>query len=121
MIQRVVLVALMLGVSVPVGATDLTNDGLRKLCTKKTIVYNRQGDRVGEKLDEYCSAYLLATLDALRNLPGSECKNTDEKAPEYLLTVYETFSKEKKVSAAESASKTLLQAYRRAFDCRASQ
>jgi hypothetical protein len=111
------LLVLMLLLSPRAFSEETTNDKLLKQCADKTIVVNREGQRVGEKLGGYCAAYLSATLDALKNTPGAKCKNQNEGQPEYLLSVYETYVKEKKVAGTDSASKTLLSAYRRALDC----
>jgi len=99
-------------------AADLSNEGLRERCNKKTLVFNRAGEKVGERPDGFCSAYLSATLDALKNIPGSDCKGAEDREPEYLLSVYEMYVRDQKIAGAESASKTLLLAFRRAFDCR---
>jgi hypothetical protein len=98
-------------------AAPVSNDRLRESCSKKTIVYNRQGDRIGEGFDDYCRGYLQATLDVLANQPGSRCKLSSDQSPEYLLSVYQKYIADKRVPGGESAAQTLLAAYRRAFDC----
>lgn len=100
------------------GAADISNEGLRERCSKKTLVFNGRGEKVGERPDGFCDAYLSATLDVLKNLPGTACKGTNDRAPEYLLSVYETFVRDRKIASTDSASKTLLLSFRRAFDCR---
>ena len=104
----------------PASAQEMTVEVLAKRCNEKTIVMNREGQRVGEKLGGYCAGYLSGTLDALRNGPKLECKNKDERTPEYLWSVFETYVREKKVPGDEPAAKTALQAFRRAFECPAS-
>jgi hypothetical protein len=103
----------------PVVAQEITVEALAKRCGEKTIVMNREGQKVGEKLGGYCAGYLSGALDALKNTPKVECKNKDEKAPEYLLSVFETYVREKKVPITDIAAKAALQAFRRAFDCKA--
>lgn len=98
-------------------AADLSNDDLDKACERKTLSYNSKGERVGEKLDSYCSGYLQAILHALRNTPKVKCVSTTDESPEYLLSVYLTYRKEKSSTGSGSASATLLAAYRRAFAC----
>jgi hypothetical protein len=102
-------------VSVPAWTTDLTNKELAAACGNKTLVYSKQGERVGEKIDGFCSGYLQATFSALVN--SASCKASDQSS-EFLLSVYQSYVKEKNVSASDSASKTLTQAFRRAADCK---
>jgi hypothetical protein len=106
---------------VPAISVGLSNGELQKICAQKTIVYNQQGNKVGEKLrDGFCAGYLQATFHAFRNssqiICGSDSK--EEKSAEYLYSIYETYITDKKVSQSESASITLLESYRRAFDCK---
>lgn len=79
-----------------------------------------QGEKVGEKLGGFCAGYLQATAHALLNTPGVSCKivEPEKHEPAYLYSVYQTFVKDKKTQPTESSSKTLLQAFRRAFDCK---
>ena len=112
------LVVLGITISSSSSANQTTNDELVKSCEKKTIVFNKQGDRVGEKLDGFCTGYLQGTYHALINSKGSKCKISEAKEAEYLFSVYQTFIKEKKTESSESASSILLQAFKRAFDCK---
>lgn len=104
--------------SLPASAAQTSNDELMKSCEKKTIVFNKQGEQVGEKLGGSCEGYLYATLNAVVNSKDSECKVSEDKAAEYLFSVYQAYLKEKKSPLSVSASSTLLQAFRRAFDCK---
>lgn len=104
----------------PTFGADLSNDDLAKTCGRKMLSYNSKGERVGEKLDSYCSGYLQGTLHALRNTPKIQCASLNDDSPEYLLSVYVTYRKEKHSTGSGSASATLLVAYRRAFACEAS-
>jgi Rap1a immunity proteins len=103
----------------PAFAQEIAIEALAKRCSEKTIVMNLEGQKVGEKLGGYCAGYFSGVLDALKNTPKLECKNKDEKTPEYLLSVFETYVREKKVPITESAAKAAVQAFRRAFDCTA--
>jgi hypothetical protein len=105
-------------VSPPGSSADATNAMLQGWCAKRTIVFNKSGERIGERLDGYCAGYLRGHWDALRQMAGSECKDTDDKQPEYLLSVYDTYVKDKKPKGSDFASPVLMQAYARAFDCR---
>jgi hypothetical protein len=100
-------------------ASDFTNKDLMDACSKKTIVYGRDDDkkivRAGEKIDGFCSGYLQATFSALANLDSCKAKETN---PDYLLSIYQQYIKDKKVSENESASKTLIQAFRRVAECK---
>jgi len=115
---HIFLIALGFIISSSALAAQPTNDELIKTCEKKTIVFNKQGERVGEKLDGFCTGYLQATLHALVNSKGSECKISEAKEAEYLFSVYQTYIKEKKIAPSENASSTLLQAFKRALDCK---
>jgi len=115
---QIFLIALGFIISSPASAALTSNDELMKSCEKKTIVFNKQGDQVGEKLDGFCSGYLQATFHALLNSKGSECKISEAKEADYLFSVYQTYIKEKKTAPSERASSTLLQAFKRALDCK---
>ena len=97
-------------------AASVSNDRLRESCSRKTAVYNRQRDRIGDGFDDYCRGYLQATLDALAN-QGKRCKISTDPSPEYLLSVYQKYISDKRVPGGENAAQTLLAAYQRAFDC----
>ncbi|HEU4603868.1 MAG TPA: Rap1a/Tai family immunity protein [Steroidobacteraceae bacterium] len=94
---------------------------LLKECADKTIVVNRDAKKVGERLGGYCAAYLEATLDATKNVQPTLCDNAENRAPEYLLSVFQTYLQDAKVDKTTQASKALIAAYRRAFACSASQ
>ena len=112
------LVVLALVTPLPAYAIQTSNDELTKSCEKKTIVFNKQGERVGEKLGGFCEGYLQATRHALANSKNAECKVTGDSETEYLFSVYQTYLKEKKSPLPNNASSTLLQAFKRAFDCK---
>ena len=115
---QIFLVVLGFVLSLPASAAQTSNDELMKSCETKTIVFNKKGERVGQQLGGFCSGYLQATLHALVNSKGSECKITEAKEAEYLFSVYQTYLKEKKTVPTESASSTLVQAFKRALDCK---
>jgi hypothetical protein len=119
-IKAFLITLLALTVNSSVQASPLSNEDMNKSCEQKTIVLNKQGEKVGEKLGGFCSGYLQATAHALLNTPGVSCKIVDpeKQQSEYLFSVYQTFVKDKKALPTESSSKTLLQALRRAFDCK---
>ncbi|TRZ52484.1 hypothetical protein D4S03_03310 [bacterium] len=75
-------------------SADFTNDELQKMCAQKTIVYNQQGIKIGEKLREgFCDGYLQATFHAIRTSPKILCGSgaNEEKSTEYLFSIYETY------------------------------
>ena len=117
---KILLLSVLLGfaTSLPASASQTSNDDLMKSCENKTIVFNKQGERTGEKLDGFCAGYLQATLHALENSIASECKTSKAKDNEYLFSVYRVFLEEKKTPPSENASSVLLQAFKRAFDCK---
>ena len=115
---QIVLAVLTLIAFLPASAAQTSNDELTKSCEQKTIVFNKQGERVGEKLGGFCAGYLQATFHALVNSKGSECKASGDRDAEYLFSVYQTYLKEKKSLLTEGASSTLAQAFKRAFDCK---
>ncbi len=99
-------------------AAELSNEELRKSCGEKTIVMGRDEDkrlvRAGETLGGFCSGYLLASFGAYGSNP--ECKK--DVSPEFLLSVYEQYIKDKKVPNSASASNTLRQAFQRIASCK---
>lgn len=100
-------------------AADISNKELQEACANKTIVMGRDADktlvRAGEKMDGFCSGYLQASFSAYANGAACQAKEVD---PGFLLSVYEQFIKDKKIPGSESASKTLMQAFRRAPECK---
>lgn len=53
----------------------LLNEELINHCENKTKVYNRHGDHIGEKPNDYCAGYLQSTLDALRDVSRGGCES----------------------------------------------
>jgi hypothetical protein len=100
-------------------AADISNKELQEACAKKTIVLGHDLDktlvRAGEKLDGFCSGYLQASFNAYANSAACQAKDVD---PNFLLSVYQQYLKDKKVPGSASASKTLMQAFRRAPECK---
>ena len=96
------------------GATTIAQ--LDKACGQKTQVYNREGNKVGEAINGFCSGYLLATIDALES--KAQCSHDKPPTSDYLFSVYRTYATLQKSKPAENASVVLTQAYRRAFDCK---
>jgi hypothetical protein len=105
-------------VSLSASGAQTSNGQLIKSCENKTLIFNKQGDLVGQNMDGFCSGYLRATLDELENSKNSECKVPQASNDEYLYSVYQTYQKDKKITLSEGASNTLLQAFKRAFDCK---
>src|SRR5260221_4494536 len=103
-------------------AAELSNDDLAKRCDQKIIILNKQGQKVGEDLDSYCSGYLQATLQALLNTPTTKCTSSlvgGDQTPERLLAIYRIYWKDTAASGSAGATPTLEAAYQRAFDCEA--
>jgi hypothetical protein len=115
----ITVVVFAVGTASQAQAADLSNKELQEVCSKKTIVIGRDTDktlvRAGEKMDGFCSGYLQASFSAYANNAGCQAK---VDAPDFLLSVYGQYIKDKKLSGSESASKTLMQAFRRAPECK---
>ena len=92
----------------------LTMEELLKACGNETIVFNKKGEQVGQKLDGYCSGYLLGALESLALVDPNICIK-DKITPEHLLSVLKTYIKEK--GGEENAQETLRKAFTRAFSC----
>lgn len=99
-------------------ASDISNKDLMDACSKKTVVFGRDDTkaivRAGEMIDGFCSGYLQASLSALAD--ANACQ-VGSASPEFLLSVYQQYLKDKKVPETESASKTLARAFRR-IECK---
>lgn len=120
--SRILLLVLVSGLEGGVAhAAPPTVDALLTQCADKTIVVNKDAQKVGERLGGYCNAYLQATLDAIRNSATKLCDNNEDRSPEYLLSVFQTYLADVKVDKTSDASKALVAAYRRAFSCSASK
>ncbi len=100
-------------------ASDITNKDLVVACSEKTIVYGRDDNnklvKAGEKLDRFCAGYLQATFTSPINFSSCKAKESD---PAYLLSVYQQYIQDKKVPESNSASATLMQAFRRVAECK---
>jgi hypothetical protein len=118
---RIVVFLLATRCSLAAPAAELSNDDLAKRCDQKTFVYNKQGQRVGEDIDGFCSGYLQATLQALLNTPTIKCTSSliGNQTPESLLAIYRRYRKETAASGLSGATPTLVAAFQRAFDCEA--
>lgn len=115
--HRCVAACLVCMISVETFATDLTIEQLGEKCDKKQFVMSGSGEIVGDKLNDYCSGYLTATLDALRHMPNIKCDNKGPQDVHYLLSVLRTYLKKANLSNTDNASRALLSAYSRAFGC----
>ena len=113
-----IIIAVALLAPFPLVASDLTNKDLMNVCANKTIVMGRDDGKkmvqIGKKMDGFCIGYLQATFNALKNM--GTCKEIDTN-PEYLRSIYLQYIKDKKIPENESASKTLIHAFRRATEC----
>ena len=116
-IATLITLAAAISIGRPAVAQEATVEGLTKRCNAKTLVFSREGEKVGEKLGDYCAAYLVGVLDTLRHAQKTTCREGLERSPEYLWSVFEIYVRDRKVPASESAAKTALQAFRRAFNC----
>ena len=102
----------------PVFAAQPSNDELTRSCQNKTIVFNKEGERVGEKPNDFCAGYMQATLDALRHFAIDQCTTIGQQETNYLYSVYETYLRDKKALPSDYASRTLSEAFARAFNCK---
>ncbi|MFA5941820.1 MAG: hypothetical protein WC809_20925 [Sinimarinibacterium sp.] len=114
--QLVVFLALY--ASTETRAANVTNAELLKACGEKTVVMGRDEDkklvRAGEKINGFCSGYIQATFSGFT--ATANCKSEDA-SPEFLLSVYEQYVKDKAVPGSATAYSTLMQAFRRVPDC----
>ena len=96
----------------------LTNQEMKKVCSDKTIVFNKKGEKIGYKLSAYCVGYLKGVLETLIATDPKVCqKDANSGFPEYLLSIYETYMEEKDIKNSEEASITIIKAFKRAFTC----
>jgi hypothetical protein len=116
---RILILLMLVGYSTSAFGADLSNDELVKACDRKTIVYNRKGERIGDHIDAFCAGYLQATLYALVNTTKTKCTSSliNDQTAESLLSIYLTYRKDTAVTGSAAASTTVLAAYQRAFDC----
>jgi hypothetical protein len=116
MIEAALVVALIPPLEAVAG--DVINRDLIQACSQKTVVMGRDENkklvRAGEKLDGFCTGYLQATFDSIEK--PSSCRERG-LTPEFLLSVYEQYMKDKNVPEEESASRTLILAFQRIAGC----
>ena len=91
-------------------------DGVLKACKQKTLVYNRDGIKVGETMDAYCRGFLegmLASLDHAQTI----CVKGQDTSPDFLLSAVLTYQAE--ANSQENDAATVIEAaFKRAFSCK---
>jgi hypothetical protein len=99
-----------------VSSNAMTHESFEKECSQETLVFNKKGEQVGAKIGGYCSGYLLGALEILSESSHNVCIDDNfDKSPNYLLSVYHSYVKEKGTD--KNLQVTLLLAYERAFGC----
>jgi len=102
--------------SLAVSPNAMTLESFEKECSQETIVFNKKGEQVGAKIGGYCSGYLLGALEVLSASSSKVClKESSNMSPNYLLSVYRSYLKDK--GASENLQSTLVLAFERAFGC----
>lgn len=67
-------------------SAEITNRDLMRSCATQTMVFNKSGDVVGQKIDSYCRGYLEGTLHALSIQERAACVLGAPVSTEYLLS-----------------------------------
>lgn len=115
-----ILLAISMVTPTIVAASDVNNQELMDSCAQKTIVTgydeNQKIVQVGESIDGFCSGYLKATFSAFVASTGCDPKNTDVN---FLLSVYEKYTEDKKPIPTAGAFETLMKAFTRIANCNA--
>lgn len=91
-------------------------DAVLNSCARKTLVYGRDGTRVGETIDGYCRGVLEGSFAILVHT-GAICPKGQITTPEFLLSVVTTYRTESGSTDKDSA-KVIEAAFKRAFQCR---
>jgi Rap1a immunity proteins len=90
-------------------------ESLQALCSKKIIAVNWQGEKIGEKPNDYCRGFLEGAFTAMRHAKLI-CPDQEADGP-FLLSVFTTYVADQKLKTSNAAAEAIAAAYQRAFSC----
>ncbi len=114
--RLIVLVASIVFISSTARAQSLSLENLQTRCAQKTLVYGRDGVRIGEKPDAYCTGYLEGGF-ALMKRAKLICPE-EHVDGSFLLSVLNRYVSDKKLKDLDDAAEAMEVAYQRAFTCK---
>jgi hypothetical protein len=112
MLWRAILIV---GIVVPSTAFAESIESLQVRCAQKTIVWNREGTKVGEKMDGYCLGFLEGAMGVMRHA-NLICIDEAANGP-FLHSVFTTYVNDQKPKGVD-ATEAITAAYQRAFPCK---
>jgi hypothetical protein len=88
---------------------------LQTSCAQKTLMYNIDAVKIGERLDDYCRGFLEGTFTAMQRAKLI----CPEHPPDgnVLLSVFSTYATDQKLKGVDAAE-AVAAAYQRAFPCK---
>ncbi len=102
-------------VILPSAARAQSIETLQDRCAQKTLMYNSDAVKIGERLDDYCRGFLDGTLTAMKRAKLICPEHPpDGDVSLSVLSIYAADQKPKAVDAAE----VVAAAYQRAFPCK---
>lgn len=115
---RAIAVLAIFAISSNAHSSQVTNADLQKACAQRTIVTgydeNKKITQIGESIDGFCSGFIRASFESIST--NQKCSSAGDN-PEFLLSVYLHFLKERSLDANSSAYKALRDAFSRIPDC----
>jgi hypothetical protein len=89
---------------IPSTALSQSIESLQTHCSKKALVYNRDGTKIGEAPDPYCIGFLEGTFTAMRRA-NLVCPEEQTDGP-LLLSALDTYVNDKKPNGVDAAEAT---------------
>lgn len=111
-VALVVVTALM--VTAP-SARSQSIETLQNRCAQKTLMYNSDAVKIGERLDDYCRGFLEGTLTAMQRAKLICPEHPPES--DVLLSIFSTYAADQKLKGVDAAD-AVAAAYQRAFPCK---
>jgi hypothetical protein len=116
--MKKILSALVVVTALTVTASSARSQSIETLqtrCAQKTLMYNRDAVKIGERLDDYCRGFLEGTLTAMQRAKLI----CPEHPPDgdALLSVFSIYAADQKLKGVDAAE-VVAAAYQRAFPCK---
>jgi len=99
----------------PPTAWSQSIETLQTRCGQKTLMYNKEGVKIGDALDGYCLGFLEGTLTAMQHAKLICPEHPPDGS--VLLSVFSTYATDQKLKGVDAAE-AIAAAYQRAYPCK---
>lgn len=113
---KLLLFAWTLVLSTDADAQQISYSDFSSRCDKKTIVMNREGVKVAERMDGFCEGFLQGSFSSLLQSKVVCLKEQEWPASQFLLSLVTTYRQEKPQAP---LGEVISDSFKRYFSCKA--